>query len=76
MQAPYDSMVYSNHMMVAGPRTLGHGGWGGQYVMANLSTGIVGAFYSVMESQHALNGNYIRPVIRMLESVTSQQNER
>ena len=66
---------YSNHTMVCG-RSLGHGGWGGQYALANLDRGMVGIFFSVIENQHAINADYLPPVIRMLESITSLAFER
>jgi CubicO group peptidase (beta-lactamase class C family) len=72
MPLPYEGVRYSNQMMVSG-RSLGHGGWGGQYAMVNSDTGTIGVFFSVIENQHANNGNYLIPVIRMLEQVTSRE---
>jgi CubicO group peptidase (beta-lactamase class C family) len=69
MLAPFEGVRYSNHLMVS-DRFLGHGGWGGQYAMANLDTGTVGVFFSVIENQHGTNHEYLGPVVRMLESVT------
>jgi hypothetical protein len=43
--------------------------------MANLDTGIVGVFFSVVENQHATSRDYIEPVVRMLESITAQKYE-
>lgn len=66
----YEGMRYSNHMMVsASGRSLGHGGWGGQYAIANLDTGTIGVFFSVKEDQHAATPGYLTPIIRMLESI-------
>jgi CubicO group peptidase (beta-lactamase class C family) len=75
MPPPYEGIRYSNHTMVSG-RSIGHGGWGGQYALANLDTGIVGIFFSVIENQHAINAEYLPPVIRMLETVTGMDLER
>lgn len=72
MPYPYDGIRYSNHLMV-GVRTIGHGGWGGQYAMVNLDTGIVGVFLSVLENEYAINKDYAGPVIRMLNSVVSRE---
>jgi CubicO group peptidase (beta-lactamase class C family) len=52
MPKPRDRIRYSNHMNVLG-RSLGHAGWGGQYALANLDTGTIGIFFSVLENQHA-----------------------
>lgn len=70
MPVPYEAIRYSNHLMVSG-RTLGHGGWGGQYAMLNVDTGTIAVFFSVIENEHANNGEYLMPVIRMLEEVTA-----
>jgi CubicO group peptidase (beta-lactamase class C family) len=70
MSPPFEWIRYSNHTMVAG-RAIGHGGWAGQYAIANLDTGMIGVFFSVIENQHAITRNYLSPVVRMLESVTS-----
>jgi CubicO group peptidase (beta-lactamase class C family) len=72
MPPPFEGIRYSNHLMVRG-RSVGHGGWGGQYAMANLDTGVVGVFFSVLENEHAINRDYLGPVIRMLDSVTSMK---
>ena len=71
MPAPYEHIRYSNQTMLFG-RTLGHGGWGGQYVLLNVDTGAVGVFFSVIENEHANNGDYLLPIMRMLERVTSE----
>lgn len=72
MPPPYAGIRYSNHLMVSG-KTVGHGGWGGQYAMANLDTGTIGVFFSVIENQHATNRDYLGPVVQMLESITSAE---
>jgi CubicO group peptidase (beta-lactamase class C family) len=70
MRAPYDGLRYSNHLMVSS-RSLGHGGWGGQYVIANLDTGKIAVFFSVIENEHAITKDYLGPVIHALQSITS-----
>jgi len=70
MSVPFDWIRYSNHTMVAGPY-IGHGGWGGQYAIANLDTGRVAVFFSVIENEHATNRDYLGPVVKMLEAVTA-----
>jgi CubicO group peptidase (beta-lactamase class C family) len=74
MLPPFEGTRYSNHAMVSG-RSIGHGGWGGQYALANLNTGTIGVFFSVIENQHATNRNYLGPVVRMLESITGQESK-
>lgn len=73
LSPPYDALRYSNHTMVSG-RSLGHGGWGGQYATANLDTGTIGLFFSVIENEHATNQDYLKPVIQMLESITGKRS--
>lgn len=73
MPVPYQSIRYSNHLMVSG-RTLGHGGWGGQYALFNVDTGTIAVFFSVIENEHANNSEYLMPVIRMLEQVTGGES--
>lgn len=68
MQLPYEGMRYSNQAMISG-RTLGHGGWGGQYALTNLDTGTVAVYLSVIEDAHAATRGALLPVIRMLETV-------
>lgn len=72
MLVPNQHIRYSNHLMVSG-RSVMHGGWGGQFVMASLDSGIVGVFLSVMEDEHAATRSYLWPVIRMLETTTQSQ---
>lgn len=70
MPIPYERIRYSNHLMVSG-RSLGHGGWGGQYALMNLDTDTIAVFFSVIENEHANNSEYLMPVICMLEEVTA-----
>jgi CubicO group peptidase (beta-lactamase class C family) len=69
MSAPFDWLRYCNHLMTCG-RSLAHGGWGGQYAIANPATGKVAVFLSVIESQHAITRDYLPPIARMLEGLT------
>ncbi|MDY6946222.1 MAG: serine hydrolase [Pseudomonadota bacterium] len=71
MPEPYQSIRYSNQMMLSG-RCLGHGGWGGQYALLNMDTGAIGVFFSVIENEHANNGDYLLPIMAMLEHVTGR----
>jgi CubicO group peptidase (beta-lactamase class C family) len=70
MPAPYGGIRYSNHLMVSG-QTVGHAGWGGQYAMVNMDTGVVAVYFSVIEDQHGANREYRRPMIQTLDAVTA-----
>lgn len=69
MLPPNEHLRYSNHVVVHG-RSVMHGGWGGQYAVANLDTGTVGVFFSVIEDERAATREYLWPVQRMLCSIT------
>jgi|SRR6185437_1756155 len=69
MSGPYDDMRYSNQTMVR-RGCIGHSGWGGQYAVANLETGVLAVFFSVLETEHAINRDFIGPVIRTLHDLT------
>jgi len=60
---------YSNHTATDG-QCLGHGGYGGQYMLANPDTGIVVVFFSVLENADAYDREYSAEVIRMAEEIT------
>lgn len=68
MAAPRDWLRYSNHTNTDG-RWLGHGGYGGQYMVADLSSGVVGVFFSVLEEKDAYDANYYIPVIKALTDI-------
>jgi CubicO group peptidase (beta-lactamase class C family) len=60
---------YSNHTANDG-EVLGHGGFGGQYMVANPRTGVAAAFFSVIESADATDPNYAAEYVAMLEEIT------
>ena len=49
---------------------LGHGGYGGQYMLANPDTGVAVVFFSVLEDDDAYDAGYSAEVIRMAEEIT------
>jgi len=59
---------YSNHLMTDG-RRIGHAGYGGQYLMADLQTGRVAAFLSVLENDSGYDEGYMVGVVRGLEAI-------
>jgi len=67
--APRDWQRYSNHTVTDG-QCLGHGGYGGQYMLANPDTGVVVVFFSVLENTDAHDPAYSADVIRMAEEIT------
>ena len=70
MPHPNEHVRYSNHFMVSG-RALMHGGWAGQYAVADLDTRKVAVFLSVTEDEHAADRSYLPPIVDMLRSITS-----
>jgi CubicO group peptidase (beta-lactamase class C family) len=67
---PRDWQRYSNHT-ATGSGCLGHGGYGGQYMLANPDTGVVVVFFSVLEDEAAHDPGYSAEIIRMAEEVSS-----
>ena len=59
---------YCNHLMTNG-RWLGHAGYGGQFLMADMQSGRVAAFLSVLENQSGYDDEYMSRVIAGLESI-------
>jgi len=66
---PRDWQRYSNHTVTDG-QCVGHGGYGGQYMLANPDTGVVVVFFSVLENADAHDPSYSAEVIRMAEEIT------
>lgn len=68
MPAPRGHLRYSNQMNTNG-HWLGHGGYGGQYMLADLTTGRVGVFLSVLDTEDGYFSNYYPPIIEMLAEI-------
>jgi len=68
MPTPRDWLRYSNQTNTDG-RWLGHGGYGGQYMIADLTSGVVGVFFSVLEDKDAYDASYYVPIIKMLSDI-------
>ncbi|WP_292506512.1 serine hydrolase [Mesorhizobium sp.] len=68
MSAPRDWLRYSNQTNTDG-RWLGHGGFGGQYMIADLTSGVVGVVFSVVENREGNDSNYHVRIIKMLEQI-------
>ena len=66
---PRNGMYYSNQLFT-NHRWIGHAGWGGQFMLVNLETGIVCCFFSVLENSGAHDVEYSAAMIKMLEHVS------
>jgi len=61
---------YSNQTMTSG-NWLGHGGYGGQYLLVNMKTGVVGTFFSVLETPSATDDEFKMNIVIMLEQISN-----
>jgi CubicO group peptidase (beta-lactamase class C family) len=68
MPAPRAHLRYSSQTNTNGT-WVGHGGYGGQYLVANPETGRVACFLSVLQDAHGYDPNYYPPIIAMLADI-------
>ena len=68
MPAPRDHLRYSNQTNTNGT-WVGHGGYGGQYLVANPETGRVACFLSVLENDSGYDADTYPPIIAMLAEI-------
>jgi CubicO group peptidase (beta-lactamase class C family) len=68
MPAPRGHLRYSNQTNTNGI-WLGHGGYGGQYLVANSRTGRVACFLSVLQDRNGYVSAYYPPIIAMLAEI-------
>ena len=61
---------YSNSVMKSG-NWIGHSGLGGQFLAANLKTGIVASFFSVIDTPSGTDDNYKKDMICMMDEVVN-----
>jgi hypothetical protein len=59
---------YANHVMTNG-RWLGHGGYGGQFLMADPMTGRAAAFLSVLENDSGYDVDYAARIVSALNAI-------
>ncbi|MGB3179180.1 MAG: serine hydrolase domain-containing protein [Albidovulum sp.] len=59
---------YSNQAMTNG-RWIGHAGYGGQFLMVDMTSGRVAAFLSVLENASGYDEDYMARLIRALETI-------
>lgn len=68
MPAPRAHLRYSNQTNTNGT-WVGHGGYGGQYLVANPETGRVACFLSVLQNEAGFDAAYYPPIIEMLAAL-------
>lgn len=68
MPVPRGHLRYSNQTNTNGT-WVGHGGYGGQYLVANPETGRVACFLSVLENDAGYDADYYPPIIAMLAEI-------
>jgi CubicO group peptidase (beta-lactamase class C family) len=68
MPAPRAHLRYSSQTNTDGT-WVGHGGYGGQYMVANPGTGRVACFLSVLQNDSGYDADYYPPIIRMLAEI-------
>lgn len=68
MPAPRDQLRYSNQTNTNGI-WVGHGGYGGQYLVANPETGRVACYLSVLQDAHGYDPDWYPPIIAMLSEI-------
>jgi CubicO group peptidase (beta-lactamase class C family) len=73
MLAPRDQLRYSNQTNTDGT-WLGHGGYGGQYLVANPDTGRVACFLSVLQNETGYDADYYPPIIAMLAGICADKS--
>jgi CubicO group peptidase (beta-lactamase class C family) len=68
MPSPRSHLRYSNQTNTDGT-WVGHGGYGGQYLVANPGTGRVACFLSVLQNREGYASDYYPPIIAMLAGI-------
>jgi CubicO group peptidase (beta-lactamase class C family) len=71
MAPPRQHLRYSNQTNTDGT-WVGHGGYGGQYMVANPATGRVAVFFSVLDDFAGYNPDYYPPIIAMLADICAR----
>ncbi|KUM23899.1 hypothetical protein AU467_32595 [Mesorhizobium loti] len=51
---------------------LGHGGYGGQFMLANPDTGTVVVYFSVLENASAYDPDFSAPLVKMMGEVAAR----
>ncbi|WP_172403310.1 serine hydrolase domain-containing protein [Ensifer aridi] len=69
---PREGMYYSRQTTTDGT-WIGHGGYGGQYLLANPDTGIVVVYMGVHENQSGDDGDFYPPLIKMMAELAAAE---
>ena len=75
MPAPRGHLRYSNQTNTDGV-WFGHGGYGGQYMVANPDTGRVAVFLSVLQDEDGYDSDYYPPIIAMLAALSGSSSPK
>lgn len=70
MPRPRDWMAYSNQTMTDGT-WLGHGGYGGQFMLANPDTGTAVVYFSVLENKDAYDAEFQGAMVQMMAGIAA-----
>ncbi|MER9606641.1 serine hydrolase [Mesorhizobium sp. M0243] len=69
---PREGMYYSRQTTTNGT-WIGHGGFGGQYLLANPDTGIVVVYMAVFENHSGDSGEFYPPLIHMMADLAADE---
>lgn len=71
MESPRDFISYSRQTMTDGT-WLGHGGYGGQFALANPDTDTAVVYFSVLENKDAYDPDFYAPMIKAMGEVAAR----
>ncbi len=66
---PFSHLYHRNHLRTDG-RWIGHGGWGGQFLLVHPESATVVVFFSVLENTSASDDAHTESIIQMAEEIS------
>ena len=66
---PFSLLYHRNHLRTDG-RWIGHGGWGGQFLLVHPESATVVVFFSVLENTNASDDAHTESIIHMAEEIS------
>ena len=66
---PFSHLYHRNHLRTDG-RWIGHGGWGGQFLLVHPESATVVVFFSVLENTSASDDAHTESIIHMAEQIS------
>ena len=66
---PFSLLYHRNHLRTDG-RWIGHGGWGGQFLLVHPESATVVVFFSVLENTSASDDAHTESIIHMAEQIS------